>query len=62
VRPGLGGELGACLVRVPCLQLEPCELCHQVEFSRPDVAVGAAKELRLRALAETEVMRDDLLP
>ena len=26
-------------------QLEPGELCHQVEFNRSDVAVGAAKEL-----------------
>ena len=49
-------------VRMPVLQFETGELRHQVKFSRPDVAVWAAEELRLLAPAEMEVMRDDLLP
>ena len=61
VRAGLGGELGAGPVRVPALQLEAGELGHQVELGRPDVAVRAAEQLRLRAVAEPEVVRDDLL-
>ena len=61
MRSGLRGECVAGPVRIPVLQLETGELRHQVEFSRPDVAVWAAEELRLLAAAEMEVMRDDLL-
>ena len=61
VRPGLGGELSPCPVAVPGLQLEPGQLGHEVELSRPDVAVRAAEELRLLALTESEVVRDNVL-
>ena len=61
VRLGVGCELGPGPVRVPCLQLEPGELRHQVEFSRPDIAVWATEELRLSAITEVEMVGDDEL-
>jgi hypothetical protein len=61
VRPGLGGELRPGSVRVPGLQLEPGELCHEVKFGWPDIAMRAAEELGPPVVAETEMMRDDLL-
>ena len=37
------------------------ELRHEVELGWPDIAMRAAEELRLVAVAEAEMVRDELL-
>lgn len=46
---------------MPALQLEARELCHQVKFGWPDVAVWTPEELRLLAAVEMEMVRYDTL-
>jgi drug/metabolite transporter (DMT)-like permease len=55
---GLGRERSAGPVAVPGLEPEAGQLRHEVQLSRPDVAVRAAEHPRLPARAELEVVRD----
>ena len=56
MRAGVLGELRPDPVCMPALELEPCELGHQIEFSWPDVAVRTAKDLGIAFLAEVKVV------
>src|SRR5215207_5448430 len=61
VRRRLCGELGARPIGMPRLELKSREPRHQVEFSRPDIAVWAAEELGPPVLTEMEVVGNDVL-